>query len=445
MAARVDLWGNPVTVASAAAVDHYNNAILSYLGMRVDIGDHLKACFDADPDMPMAWLTKGAFLMMFATEQMRAGAERAVAKVQALTGLTPREEAHLDALSTWIAGDMERACRVWEAILIDHPRDVMAFKLSQLNRFYLGVGRDMRDVAARLWYAWDEAVPGYGYIAGCYAFSLEEAGDYARAEPIGRHAVELQPDDIWAAHAVGHILEMQGRSAEGLAYLDGLVSNWGAIHNFVHHAHWHRALFALDMGDADRALEIFDRDVWTDRVEDYLDLSNGAALLWRLLEAGVDVGARWQDVGRLAADKSDDNGLVFADCHIALALANAAGDDAQRQAALGAFITATGDRSQGSGTQAQVMATVGHSLCEAVAADAHGDSDRVVALLSSVRHGLYRIGGSHAQRDLFERMLLSNALKSARIPLARALLSERMENRPKDSWGRQKQDNPLLA
>lgn len=432
MTVYTDQWGNPVTAESREAVDALDATLMAYLAMRVDIGDRLKECFAADPTMPMALVTKIAFLKMFATAPMQEAAEKTLAKARAVFAerdTAPREVAHLEAVAAWVSGEMEAACIRWEAIAIDHPRDVFALKLSQLNRFYLGIGKDMRDAIGRAWYAWDEAVPGYGYMAGSYAFALEEAGDYARAEPLGRRAVELEPADVWAAHAVAHVLEMQGRSEDGLAWLDGLKGNWGKIHNFVHHAHWHRALFALDSGDADQALAIFDQDVWTEKVEDYLDLSNGAALLWRLKERGVDIGDRGQAVADLAERRSVDHGLVFSDCHIALAFSLAG-----RSERAAAFLSELPAVARGEGTQARVMAEVGKALCEAAMVEAKSPGD-AVSLLLSARPSLHRIGGSHAQRDLFARMLIVNAIDDDRTNMAKALLSERLESRRDDSWG----------
>ncbi len=431
---RKDQWGNPVTAANAEAVDALDGTLMAYMAMRTDIGDRLKSVFAADPDMPMALIVKGAFLKMFATAAMEEGARKTLGATREAIARRPvsaREEAHLSALAAWVDGEMEAACRGWEAILVDYPRDVLALKLSQLNRFYLGVAKDMRNAAGRAWYAWDATVPGYGFIAGSYAFALEEAGEYARAERLGRRAIDLEPADIWAAHAVAHVLEMTGRSADGLSWLDGLRDQWGQIHNFVHHAHWHRALFALDCGDVTKALAIFDNDVWTDRVEDYLDLSNGASLLWRLEECGIDIGRRADPVADLALKKARDHGLVFADCHVALALAMAG-----RAEELSDFLDDLDRFAARQGTQAQVAADVGRSLCMAVLADAAGDAEQVIDLLLAARGDLHRIGGSHAQRDLFERLLIANTMKAGRPALARALLSERLEARPSDAWGK---------
>lgn len=432
-----DLWGLPLTTDSAVAADSWNETILAYLGMRVDIGDKLKSVLAADREMPMAMIAKGAFLKMFATAKMDAMARETVVSARLVLdrrGATEREHCHLDALAAWVRGDMEGACALWDTILVDHPRDVLALKLAQLNRFYLGIPTGMRDAFARAWHAWDEGVPGYGFIAGSYAFGLEEAGDLDRAEALGRRAIEIEPADIWAAHAVAHVFESRADPKAGLEWLDGLRDHWGGIHNFVHHAHWHRGLFALDAGDSETALAIFDADVWTDRVEDYLDLSNGASLLWRLAEAGMPLGGRMVGVADLAEKLAFNHALAFSDCHIAVALALDG-----RVETLSSFV-ADLDKSarRGAGTQARVLEFVARGLCDAVAADAAGEAGEACGLLLAARSSLWRIGGSFAQRDLFERMLIVNAIKAGRLSLAKALVSERLEQRPNDVWARGK-------
>ena len=53
-------------------------------------------------------------------------------------------------------------------------------------------------------------MPYYGYLLGMGAFGLEEVGEYAEAEKMGRRAVEIEPRDGWAVHAVAHVMQMQG-------------------------------------------------------------------------------------------------------------------------------------------------------------------------------------------------------------------------------------------
>ena len=63
-----------------------------------------------------------------------------------------------------------------------------------------------------------------------------------------------------------------------------------------------------------------------------------------------------------------------------------------------------------------------------------GDFDRAVELMLPVRSRLKRIGGSHAQRDVFQQLFITAAIKGGRLRLARETLSERLAHRPENQW-----------
>src|SRR3546814_3987684 len=105
-------------------------------------------------------------------------------------------------------------------------------------------------------------MPGYSYVLGMLAFGLEECGDYGRAEETARHALALEPHDGWARHAVAHVMEMQARQAEAIAFMEGSADRWGRPGNaFAFHNWWHTALYHMDQGDTGRALAIYDTGV----------------------------------------------------------------------------------------------------------------------------------------------------------------------------------------
>src|SRR6185437_5130761 len=113
----------------------------------------------------------------------------------------------------------------------------------------------------------------------------------------------------------------------------------------------------------DAALALYDKEIRAESTDEYLDLTNGVAMLWRLEEAGVDVGRRWEELAQRSAERLDDHMLVFADVHYAGALA-AVGDDAgvERWFASARRFAATAE------TQAGVMREVGLALGEAIVA-----------------------------------------------------------------------------
>ena len=186
-----DVRGLPVTASDPDAVAALDTAIEGYLSMAEDVLDAARAATAADPGMPMGHILVGCLFMLGGREGFLPKADRAIAKAQALGG-NARERAHLEALRHWREGRLERANAVWDDILLDRPRDILAFRLAHYLHFYVGALERMRDSAARILPAWDEGVPGYGYVLGCRGFALEEIGSYAEAEPHrptrGRHA-----------------------------------------------------------------------------------------------------------------------------------------------------------------------------------------------------------------------------------------------------------------
>ena len=76
----------------------------------------------------------------------------------------------------------------------------------------------------------------------------------------------------------------------------------------------------------------------------------------------------------------------------------------------------------------------GQALGRAVLACRRVDHGAAVRELSAVRDKIWRIGGSHAQRDLFDVMLIDLALRAGDAETARRLLGERLERRPRNAW-----------
>jgi tetratricopeptide (TPR) repeat protein len=430
-----DAHGNPVTASSREAVELIDRTVTAYLGFRSDTGDRLKAALAADPNCTMAHCLRGYFIMLFGQRAMVPLARRSLeAATQAAgsSGASERESAHLAALAAWVAGDFAGATSRWETLAAQYPRDLLALKLAQYGFFYAGESGRMRDVVARALPCWDPAMPDYGFVLGCHAFGLEEIGEYAAAERAGRDAVARNPADIWAAHAVSHVYEMEGRAQEGAAWVDDLEANWRGCNNFAYHALWHRCLFLLELGAADRVLDLYDRDVRPESTDDLLDISNAASLLWRLEQRGVDVGDRWQELAAQSQSHEDDHLLIFGDVHYVMALAASGGADGVSPMvdSLSRYAAASGE------TQASVAREPGLALVRAVLAHRVGDYDSVCDELIAVRSEIRRLGGSHAQRDLFEEMLIDAAIRAGRTETASALLAKRLRERPRNAWSR---------
>ena len=422
-----DCRGLPVTIASAEATAALDATLAAYQGLRADTGDRLKEALALDPDCPLTLTARGYFMLLFANRKLTEKARESLAAAEAAAakrGVSERERRHLAALKAWCADDAEAALAQWEAILAEHPRDVLAIRLAHFWHFYIGDPLRLRDSVARVLPGWDDKVPGYGFVLGCHAFGLEESGDYAAAENAGRRAVELNPQDAWAVHAVAHVLEMQDRTDEGIAWLDRHIPGLAGCNNFRFHTTWHRCLFYLEKGEGSRVLELYDREVRAESTPEYLDICNATSLLWRLEWAGIDVGPRWAELAKQSAARIGDHSLVFSDAHFALALAASDADKAD------AFLASARQFAGGAGTQSRVMREIGEALCAAIVDYRRGNYGRVVDTLLPHRAVLRNIGGSHAQRDLFEQMLILAALADGRQNVAAELLADRRNRRP---------------
>src|SRR6185436_10978175 len=98
---------------------------------------------------------------------------------------------------------------------------------------------------------------------------------------------------------IAHVMEMQGRTREGLAFLAATESAWVEGTAFSVHLAWHRALFHLDANNPALALATYDAQIANAPPSDMSVLADASALLWRLQLRDVEVSGRW----RLLADR----------------------------------------------------------------------------------------------------------------------------------------------
>ncbi|MDP6474081.1 MAG: tetratricopeptide repeat protein [Alphaproteobacteria bacterium] len=424
---QIDCFGLAMTAASPEAARHYDEALRAYLGFRRDTGHHLKQALAADDGLFMGHCIKGYFFKLMALPALEAKALQCAGRAREFAKVvSARECEHLAALEAWCAGDMIGCTTRWEGILVDHPRDVLALRLAHFCHFYSGDSAAMRDSVARVLPAWEAGEPGAGFVHGMYAFGLGECGDYAAALDMGESAVQGNPGDIWAVHAVAHVHEMTEARGAGIAWLKSTEEGWSGCNGFANHVWWHRALHHFEREQYDEVVALYDARFRAEPSEDYLDISNAAAMLWRLERIGVGAGGRWEELADEAEKRTDDHLLVFADLHFAIALAAAGRFDA-----LDALIESM--RAAGAGrrtTQEQLAARVGATLARAVGAGYQGDFDLALRLMLPLRYQVRAIGGSHAQRDIFSLMLIDAALNNANFALARALLHERTALKP---------------
>ena len=370
------------------------------------------------PQLVMAHVFK-AWLYLLSTEAAALPlAQQAIASANALPH-NEREAMHLRALALLQARNWQAAGLALEDLNAIYPLDGLALQAGQQIDFFRGDGRMLRDRIARVLPHWSAAIPGWHAVLGMAAFGLEETGDYLRAEHLGRQAIECEPRDGWAQHAVAHVMEMQGRRAEGI---DWMINNSGwqrdnflAVHNW-----WHVALYHLANGDTEQALGLYDGPIQGQPSGVVVELVDASALLWRIQLQGCNVGQRWIALAQRWAPHAGSGHYAFNDWHAAMAFANAGSQDL-----LDELLQAQNDAIRRDDDNAMFTREVGAMATQGFVAYAQQDWVRALDLLRPIRSHSHRFGGSHAQRDIIDLTLIDAASRAGQSALLSALKTER--------------------
>jgi hypothetical protein len=141
---RQDANGLDISTGSDHAAAAFDAMVASYLRNRADLPERLAAVLLADPDFAMAHCAQGTMAMLASKQALLPAAAAAhQAALRTVVDATLREQAHVAALGTWIAGDLDATLATWETILRRHPHDVLALRLAHFTAFWLGRPQDM--------------------------------------------------------------------------------------------------------------------------------------------------------------------------------------------------------------------------------------------------------------------------------------------------------------
>ena len=426
-----DARGNPCSSANPAARDAAEQALWRLMSFNEPPLADLDAAVQADPGWALPHIMKAGFLLSLTEPGLVGDASAHLSQARTLLQqATPREKAHLEATQCVLDGRWHQACRVWDGLLIEHPRDALALQWSQLWDFYRGDAHGLRQRPARALPEWDEADPLFAFVLALYAFGLEESNLHPQAEDVGRRALAINPQVPWAVHAVAHVMEMQGRFEDGAAWLRLHQPAWAEGNGLGCHLWWHKSLFRLEALDTAGALRLLDAHLSGGALQITLNRIDAASLLWRLRLLGDDVGAQCTTLLQAWDLEPDHAGqYAFNDAHVVMALLGA--DEVPRAEAWVARCAERALQPADASRSNHLMAReVGLPLMRGLLALARGDADGAVDLIAPIRPQAQRLGGSHAQRDFIDQTLLAAAAQGGRHSLGRAVLNERTMAKP---------------
>ncbi|HYD55290.1 MAG TPA: tetratricopeptide repeat protein [Burkholderiales bacterium] len=319
-----------------------------------------------------------------------------------------REALHTAAIAASVDGDYAQARILYERIVADAPRDALALHVASVYDYYLGDPGALRVRTARALRGWTPDLPGYHALLAQHAFGLEECGEYAAAEGAARRALELEPRDLRAHHAITHVLEMQGRAEEGIRWMGARTQHWAGAGVAASHLWWHLALHHQQLGRTRFALEIYDRRIaGGDSLSERID---AASLLWRLHLDRVDTGRRFHALAAAWAPHAEDAHCAFNDLHAMMAFAGAGRFELGHRL-LSAQIRRV---ARAGGANRDMTRLVGLPACRAILLFARGDYAASEALLRALPPVAHRMGGSHAQRDVLQLTRAAAAQRSYR-------------------------------
>jgi hypothetical protein len=426
----IDPRSNRLGTSLRAAADHSETALWRMMSFCDTPLADLDSAIAEDPAWGLPRVMKAGYLLGLTEPSLQGEASQLLDEADALSAQAPpRERAHLEAVRALSEGRWHQACRLWDELLLEHPRDALALQWAHLWDFNRGDTQNLRLRPARVLPEWDEADPLFPHVLGLYAFGLQENNLHAQAEEAGRRA-SLSPHVPWAVHAVAHVMEMQGRFEDGTAWLRQHQPAWAEGNSFAGHLWWHMGLFRLEALDLPGVHRLIDAHLSGRVLQITLQRLDAAALLWRMHLLGSDVGARFVELlDDWSPADSDAGHYAFNDLHVLIAMLGA--DELLRAESWIARCAARAMQQEDARRSNHLMAReAGLPLMRGLLAYARGEHEQAVVLLQAAQPLGQRLGGSQVQRDLIDQTLMAAASKASHAPIGRALLNQRLMAKP---------------
>ena len=417
-----DRYGLTVTTSSSTAFDRFQEGVDDLLAYGPGAEECFAAALAADERLALAHVGRA---LLAAVQGDAATARAATARArETVDGATRRERQHVEAVSAFIAGETTRGLALVDEHVAEFPRDAML--VNQASGAIALAGRSDRE-EHRVAFL-ERLAPDYGddwWFQSALAFTYHEVDRFEESRRLSQASLDQYPRNASAAHNLAHISFETLDIEAGSAFLDDWMTRYDRRAHFHCHLAWHQAMFALHEGRYTEALALFERDILP-ASNPRSTMTDGTALLWRVrLDAASPAALPWRALADIAGRVSRP-GYLFGECHAALAYA-ACGDQAALEKLMDGLraLDAKGN---------PIAGRVVLPLVQGTAAFAVGDHAGALAHFEPVESEMHRIGGSHAQWELFEETMVACYLELARYDDALRLVRRRLARRasPRD-------------
>jgi uncharacterized NAD(P)/FAD-binding protein YdhS len=319
------------------------------------------------------------------------------------------DRSHVEAIATWC----EQGNAAGTEALIDHldrvPNDAVALLVLAPSIAFAGAGDALPDA----WQYVERFTGVHGeapWYLGLRAYGRTEQGLWYDAADLADAALELDPGNGNAAHALSHVHYETDAHGAGLKWLTEWIPSDGSSQRYLPHFQWHAALHELAMGDAAAAARRYAACLAPPASKDVRCLVDAGSLAWRARlhpdwVTPPDPMPVLAEVGSLAYAPQ----TPFVAFHALLVLA-AANDPAAIRAI---------DVPGATDTQATTLRLIGEGLIALIQGEPRAALDYLLESLA----GLPSIGGSRVQQEVILETALAAMLQLGKPGQTARLLS----------------------
>lgn len=419
-----DRFGMILSTSSTSAAECWQEGVDRLLSQNHGPDLKFKEAIELDDGFAMAHSSLAFWLQQRALpDEARASTQKAMTLA---SGVTRREHQQIRAVDLWINGRGRDSIALIKEHLSEFHRDGLLLRLAHRLYMlgcsgagsadfppeYLGLLRKLERYCSDDW----------AFLAE-YAFAYHETGQLDRACELAQRSLDINPTNAVACHSMTHVHFERGDAAGGESFLGSWLRGFDAPPTSYVHLSWHLALFELAQGKYRETLDRYDNYIRPSVVARSLAaLNDSSSLMWRLqMYAGSPAPKPWGEVLEIAAPAAERPGAAFRDAHAALAFAG--GGDTEAMGKLTGRLRKAAEDGNAFAREVVLPLVLG------IGAFGQGNYAEAVRWMEPIFPQLVRIGGSHAQREVFEDTMLEAYIRAEQFDQAEEMLRGRLSQR----------------